>query len=171
MTAKSLEDKITACLSACPCLAGWTLLHASQNVKKQKRPLAVIDIGDQDRTPWQEGTLTAEGETGPGARILTARETFQLRLSLYADDAKAVGDRLGFELQETEAGYLTSVEQGIGWRPDSQSVPSPELRDDLSFEPRVIFTIRGNHVLEYVETVAIIETVNEDVSTLPQLES
>lgn len=171
MTAKNLEDKIYECLAACPCLTGWTLLHASQNVKKQERPFALIDIGDQDRTPWQEGTLSAEGETGPGSRVLTARETFQLRLSLYADDAKAVGDKLSFELQETEAGYLMSQEQGIGWRPDSQAVPSPELRDDLSFEPRVIFTIRGNHVLEYVESVAIIETVNEDVSTLPQLES
>lgn len=148
-----LRDKLAAIMALC-LPAGFQIIGAYSNGPRPEKEYAALDIQGLETLPVHREETDADGN-----RTLSRHQTFELRLNIYGKACLQLADRAAMHL-ETDAVLALTEQLEVSWSTEPKTDNVPALMDDMSYEPRALLRIEGQHTLVITEQVSFIDTVN-----------
>lgn len=153
----SLDDKLLALLvGLLP--DDIEVIFANENGRRPSKPYVTLQATAAERYPVHHTEVLPNGD-----RKLFAHQDFTLQVQAYGARCMERMNALSMAL-ETEAGLGLADLLDLAWSTQPKIDNVPALLDNLSYEPRALLRIEGQHTLEITESVGFIETVNAAVS-------
>lgn len=148
-----LRDKLAAVLAAC-LPAGFKVIGAEGNGPRPAKEYAAVKAEDLTLFPVHRDEVGDDG-----SRQLHRHQSFTMQVQIYGKQCLLLADQIVMSLdKDAVLALLEKLDVDLSGEPNIDNVPA--LLDDLSYEPRAILRIAGQHTLVTTEDVGFIETVN-----------
>lgn len=150
----NLEEKLFEFFNATFSQVGMPLVFAYENGLRPQKDYVTLYAKGSEFLPVHTGAVDDNGR-----RKLAWHQTFELQLQLYGKNCMVLADAVA-ALLDTDECILRADALGLAWHSNPKIDNVPALLDNLSYEPRALWRITGQHTLEMDENVGFIATVN-----------
>lgn len=104
-------------------------------------------------------------------QAIQRHQDFTMELHIYGDAALLTANAIAMALEKQEVQHYCSEVLDVAFSDEAKIDSLPELRDDMTYEQRILLRIDGHHTLTALDNVGHFSTVNGESTVTGALET
>lgn len=154
----SVEDKLFELMERLA-EGRWEVIFQGENGKRPTGLHVAMRVHGFENWPIHRHL---EVDVDTGEQPIQRHQDFKLELHIYGEGALATANSIAMALNNEEVQHYCSEVLDVGFTTEAKIDPLPELRDDMTYENRVLLRIEGHSTLMAMDNVGYFSKVNAE---------